>query len=146
MKTWKEPSLQDITDYTMCFACGRENPIGLRLTLRHEGETVKTEFTPGECHQGWPGIVHGGIINTLLDEAMAYVPIFQGLYCVTAKMEVRIRNTPSIGQPLFVSSWMTRRTRRLIDAEAEITLEDGTTVAEGKATMYIVKEVQKRLG
>ena len=58
----------------MCFACGQKNPIGLKLSFRREGETVKTEFTPGELHQVWHGVVHGWIINTILDEAMAYVP------------------------------------------------------------------------
>lgn len=140
MKAWNGPSLQSVKDYTMCFACGQENPAGLRLSFRREGERVKTEFTPGELHQGWPGIVHGGIINTLLDEAMAYAPFFQGLNCVTAKMEVRIRNATLVGQQLFISSGITRKRRRLIETEARITLEDGTPVAEAKATMYIVKE------
>ncbi len=140
MKVYKGPPLQDIKDYTMCFACGQENPIGLKLSFRQEGETVKTEFTPGESHQGWPGIVHGGIINTLLDEAMAYAALFQELYCVTAKTEVRIRNTALVGQQLYVSAWITNKRSKLVEAKAEIILEDGTPVAEGKATMYIVEE------
>ena len=140
MEAWRGQSLLSVKDYTMCFACGQENPIGLKLSFRREGETVKTEFTPGELHQGWPGVVHGGIINTLLDEAMAYVPFFQGLNCVTAKMEVRISNATRVGQQLFISSTITRRTRKLIEAKAKIALEDGTPVAEGKAIMYIVEE------
>ena len=127
-------------DYAMCFACGQENPIGLKLRFRSDGETVRAEFTPGELHQGWPGIVHGGIINTLLDEAMVYAPFFHGIHCVTAKMEVRIRQPVLVGQQLFISSIIARKTRRLIETEANIVLEDGTTVAEGKATMFVVNE------
>lgn len=145
MKDWKELDLRSAKGYTMCFACGEENPIGLKVRFRKEGELVKAEFTPGEFHQGWPGIVHGGIIETLLDEAMCYAPFFQGMYCVTAKMEVRIRQPVLVGQRLLISSTMTRKTRKLIEARANITLEDGTPVAEGKATVYVVNEAQKRM-
>ena len=145
MKAWKGQSLQSTMGYAMCFACGRENPIGLKLHLRKDGGTVKTEFTPGEYHQGWPGIVHGGIINTLLDEAMGYATFFEGLYCVTAKTEVRIRQPVLVGQQLFISSTITRKTRKLVETKGKIALEDGTPVAEGKAIMYIVNEAYERV-
>lgn len=142
MKMWQGPPLRDIDidNYTMCFACGRDNPIGLKLNLRQDGDTVRTEFTPDELHQGWPGVVHGGIINTILDEAMAYAAIYRGLYCVTAKMEVRIRNTPLVGQQLFISARITGNRRKLVEAGAEMKLGDGTVVAEATSTMYVVDE------
>jgi len=144
MRTWKGFAPQSVEDYSMCFACGQENPNGLKLRFRKEGETVKTEFTPGECHQGWPGIVHGGIIETLLDEAMCYAPfLFHGMYCVTAKIEVRIRQPVPAGQRLLISSNVVRKTRKLVETEANIILEDGSPVAEGKATMYVVSESKK---
>ncbi|MCY3609929.1 MAG: hypothetical protein OXH51_00120, partial [Gemmatimonadetes bacterium] len=43
-----------------CFVCGPENPIGLHLTFRLEGGACVSEFTPGENHQGYPGVIHGG--------------------------------------------------------------------------------------
>ncbi|MFC1962064.1 PaaI family thioesterase, partial [Chloroflexota bacterium] len=55
----------------LCFGCGQNNPIGLKLKFKKDGDGVRTEFTPGESYQGWPGMVHGGIIGCLLDEAMA---------------------------------------------------------------------------
>lgn len=70
MEAWRGQSLLSVKDYTMCFACGQENPIGLKLSFRREGETVKTEFTPGELHQGWPGVVHVGIINSTITRRM----------------------------------------------------------------------------
>ncbi len=145
MRIWKEFDLRSMKGYTMCFACGQENPIGLKLSFHRDGETARAEFTPGECHQGWPGIVHGGIIETLLDEAMCYAPFFHGMYCVTAKMEFRIRQPVMVGQRLLISSNMVRQTRKLVEAEAEIVLEDGTPVAEGKATMYVVSQAERRI-
>ena len=58
MKEWNGPPLRDVDldNYTMCFACGRDNPIGLKLKLQRDGEAVRTEFTPEEQHQGWPDL------------------------------------------------------------------------------------------
>jgi len=129
-----------LDNYSMCFACGRDNPFGLKLEVRRDGDGVRTEFTPEEHHQGWPGVVHGGILNTILDEVMAWAAIHRGLFCVTARMEVRIKSTPLVGQRYIASARVTAQRKRLVEAESEIILEDGTTVAEGKATMYIVEQ------
>jgi acyl-coenzyme A thioesterase PaaI-like protein len=120
--------------------CGKENPIGFKLDFRQEGEMVKAEFTPGEFHQGWPDIIHGGVLSLLLDEATVYVPRFFGLNCVTAKTEVRLRQPVRVGQKLLISAKMTKQNRKLVEAVGHITLEDGTLVAEGKALMYIVEQ------
>ncbi len=143
MIEWQGPPLRsvDLSTYTACYACGRDNPIGLKLHIRRDGDIARTEFVAEEHHQGWPGVLHGGILNTILDEVMAYAAIYRGLYCVTAKMEVRIRKTPLVGQRYLAGAWLTSHRRKLVEAQAEITLEDGTRVAEGKATMYLVEEI-----
>ena len=141
MSFWKGPSFRNYTHFPMCIACGKENPIGLKMELRFEQETVKAEFTPQAHHQGWPDIVHGGILHLLLDEATVYVPRYYGLNCVTAKFEARLRQPVHVGQQLLVSAWMTKRSRKLVEAEGQIRLADGTVVADGKATMYVVEEI-----
>lgn len=123
-----------------CFVCGRSNPIGLHVKLRKDGNKVVTEFTPEKVHQGWSGIVHGGIIHCLLDEAISWAALYEGLACVTAKMEARWRRPAHVGETLLVTGWITRNTRRLVEAEANITLRDGTVVAEGTGMMYVVKK------
>jgi len=140
MSFWKGPSFRSCSHFPMCIVCGQENPIGLKLTFRQEGDMVMTEFTPSELHQGWPEIVHGGVLSLLLDEATIYVPRLIGLNCVTAKSEVRLRQPVRVGQRLFITARLTRQTRKLIEAEGRILLADGTTVAEGKALMYIVEQ------
>jgi len=121
-----------------CFGCGQENPIGLKLSFRCEEDKAEAEFTPDELHQGWLGIVHGGIICTLLDEAMSHTVDSQGINCLTAKAEIRFRRPAFVGEPLVVTGTMTMKRKRLIEARAAITLKDGTIVAEGKSLMYIV--------
>ncbi len=121
-----------------CFGCGQENPIGLKLSFRCDEGKAEAEFTPDELHQGWPGIVHGGIICTLLDEAMSHTLDQQRINCLTAKAEIRFRRPALVGEPLVVTGTMTMKRKRLIEARSTITLKDGTIVAEGKSLMYIV--------
>jgi len=123
-----------------CFACGQENPIGLKLGFRCQEGRAETEFIPGELYQGWPGIVHGGILYTLLDEAMGYAVYPLGVNCVTATSEVRFKTPAPVGELLLITARVTRKRKRLIEARASITLKDGTTVAECKALMYVISE------
>jgi acyl-coenzyme A thioesterase PaaI-like protein len=136
----EEPSFALDESYTKCFACGKDNPIGLKLKFRQDGEVARSEFTPGEFHQGWRNIVHGGILCTLLDEAMGYATIFQGLSCITAESKVRFKKLVPVGEPLFITGAITKRARKLIWTRAGISLEDGTKVAEATATMWIVDQ------
>ncbi|MFH1087855.1 MAG: PaaI family thioesterase [Chloroflexota bacterium] len=125
---------------TRCFACSPNNPIGLKLKITRDGDAVKTEFTPGELHEGWAGIVHGGILFTLLDEVMSYVAIFDGVGAITVKTELRFRQSAQIGELLLASAVPVRKTRRLIETRGIVTRKDGTVVAEATATMYVVKK------
>ncbi len=121
----------------LCFACGEDNPIGLRLKPVYDGEKVTAEFTPTEHHQGWLNITHGGILYTLLDEVTAYTILCHGIeFGVTAKSEVRFKHVAPIGQPLQVSAWATKVTRRLVETRGVIALKDGTVVAEGESLFY----------
>lgn len=124
----------------LCFGCGQSNTIGLKLSFRRDGDSVFGEFICGEEYQGWPGIIHGGIIACILDEAMSHAAHSNGKSCITAKLEIRFKNPASVGETLLISSHLTRNTRKLIEAKAKISLKDGTVVAEGSALQYIVKD------
>ncbi len=134
----KEPVELTREGVNKCFGCGQDNPIGLKLRFHYDKDRAEAEFTPEELHQGWPGIVHGGIIFTLLDEAMGYALYPQQVNCVTAKAEARFRRPAMIGETLVVSSEVTRKTKRLVEVKASIALKDGTIVAEGTALMYVI--------
>ena len=120
----------------MCFGCGKNNPIGLKLKFEWDGKAAKAEFTPTELHQGWKDIIHGGILTTVLDEAIGYATFFENIPCVTATMQVRLRRPAVIGQPLIVTASVTKNARRFVETEAKLTLIDGTVVAEAKTTQY----------
>ncbi|MDP7212115.1 MAG: hypothetical protein QF413_00310, partial [Dehalococcoidia bacterium] len=57
--------------YPHCYRCGSENSTGLHLELEFDGQELHSEFTPLDQHEGYPGIVHGGVISSLLYEVMA---------------------------------------------------------------------------
>ncbi|SDC70118.1 MULTISPECIES: PaaI family thioesterase [unclassified Candidatus Frackibacter] len=117
----------------MCFACGPKNPIGLKLDFELKDDVVETKFTPQEVHQGFTGIMHGGLISTLLDEVMANVLYLQEIKAVTAKMEVKFRKPIKIGRELTTTGWIERKKRRTIDTAAKIINQDGEKVAEAEA-------------
>lgn len=126
--------------YSMCFGCGMDNPIGLKLTFAWDGKVVKAEFVPGRLHQGWANVVHGGILHSILDEAVSYAAIFEGFFCITAKMETRLRRPAEVEKPLIVTAFATRKTSRLVEAQAKIEAKDGTLIAESSATLFVISK------
>jgi uncharacterized protein (TIGR00369 family) len=137
----------------MCFVCGMQNPIGLKAFFYQDEEgRVVAHFTGKEEHQGYPGVMHGGIVTALLDEVIGRVSIAQDLlWGVTAKLEVRFRRPVPLGQPLTLVGEMTRLRSRTLEAHGEIRLEDGTVAAEAEG-VYIrlpqeeIERVEEELG
>ena len=139
MATLPQVSINADLSAGLCFGCGQNNPLGLKLSFEWDGNTASAEFVPGKFHQGWPGVVHGGIIICLLDEAMSYAAHFTGITCLTAKMEIQLKRPASLEEPLVITSSITRNTRKLIKTEAKVCLKDGTLVAESTATHFVVE-------
>ena len=109
--------------------------------LLMQGASVRIECTPPEHLQGWADILHGGILSTLLDEAITYVGIGTfDQHAVTAQLEVRFRNPAPTGVKLFVSAERIKVSKRLVEAKAEVTLGDGTLIATGTGKVVPVSE------
>ena len=123
-----------IENNNRCFVCGMENPFGLQVKpeISDAGAYVSIECTPSERYQGWANVLHGGILSTLLDEAITHVGIgtFNGP-AVTAQLEVRFRNPVPPGVKLLVRAERVKVSRRLVEAKAEIKGSDGTLIATG---------------
>ncbi|NKB68847.1 MAG: hypothetical protein GKR89_17415 [Candidatus Latescibacteria bacterium] len=91
---------EELIDDGMCFACGVRNDTGLHLHFEEVSGDIVTRFQPEARHQGFQGIVHGGILSTLLDEVMAHVLIRAGKKAVTARMEVQFKRIARVGEAL----------------------------------------------
>ncbi len=123
--------------YGNCFVCGENNPNGLRLRFEidKERQTLKTTFVASSTFQGWDGIVHGGILSTLLDEAMAKLVYDLGYEAVTASLEIKFKKPAPILEPLHVCGEITEVSKRLIRARAFVASGDGTILATGNSTL-----------
>lgn len=106
--------------------------------------TASADFTPTKQFQGWPRLVHGSIIEALLDEVMAYVTYMQGLRTTTAQMAVRFHHPAFLEQPLNIKAWETSKARRLVKVEGAVTSQEGQLVAKGKATLFVLNAKQKQ--
>jgi acyl-coenzyme A thioesterase PaaI-like protein len=126
-----------------CWVCGQANKDGLRIPFHRDGEHgAKADYTSRVEHDGWPGVLHGGITFALMDEALAWALFFQGIRGVTARAETSFKRPIRTGTPLAIRGWTTTRRRRLITAQAEI--RSGAPglelMAEMEATMFVLAE------
>src|SRR4051812_7740020 len=116
-----------------CLVCGRQNPHGLKLDLHVEPESgvVRMGFVPRVEHIGFEGIVHGGVLATVLDEAMVWAATWAGRrFCVAGEMNVRFRRSAAVGEPLTVEARVEQARSRLVLTNGTVADAAGETVAE----------------
>ena len=121
-----------------CFACGLENSNGLALRFDAIGpDEVMAETVIDDRFQGYPGVVHGGIVAAMLDEVAGRAGMVDdhNHFMVTAKLTVRYRKPVPVGQPLRLVGRVTQRRGRIASAVAEVQLADGTIGADAEATL-----------
>ena len=123
---------------TMCFACGQNNPIGLKIVFDFDGDACTAEFTPGDNHVGWENTVHGGIIYTALDDVTANVLYQQGIKAHTARCEIRYRQQASVGETLALKGWIEKQKGRLVLLKGEARRKhDDVLIADCEARFMI---------
>jgi len=130
-----------------CFGCGKTNPVGLRLEFQ-ENQAAATD-QPGDgvaCtteisnqYEGPPGYLHGGIIATLLDEAMSKANRAQGVTAMTRQMHVEyLRPVPS-GSTVRIEGRVSRSEGRKHWTEARILSVDGVTLAQATGLFIAIR-------
>lgn len=131
-----DEKLNDTSAYQGCFACGQRNSAGLKLVFWQAGDEIVTEYTPESHLQGFPGVVHGGILTTLLDEALSRRATIEGRWMMTGRLEVRFRNAAPVGERLRVSSRTLSSRSRMVQAAGEIRLAEApdTVIATAEGT------------
>ncbi len=122
-----------------CFACGQGNPIGLHLCYSYGEDGVEAAFTPQRDLQGYPGLMHGGLVATLLDETMAHAVSAAHGPAVTGDLHVRMRGRGvPIGRPLHLRGRVTGRRGRLVLTAATVHDEEGNLLAQGEGKFMLV--------
>ena len=119
-----------------CLVCGRENPHGLHLSLHVDAEGVVTvPFAPADHHIGFQGVTHGGVLATVLDEAMVWAATWAGRrFCLCGEMTVRFRKPALVGQPLVVEAKVQLNRPRIVKTVGVVRDKSGAVVAEATGT------------
>jgi acyl-coenzyme A thioesterase PaaI-like protein len=115
-----------------CFACGDDNPIGMHLEgIRREGDEVRATLRPRPEFQSYPGMLHGGLLATALDEMMGYAAILlAGAWNATARMEVRFRSPVPYDAAVELVGGVAQARSGRVRAWARLHLPDGRVGAE----------------
>ena len=132
MKKIKQPNSE------MCFVCGRSNPVGLYMRFEDDGELeVVSNYTVPSHYQGYPGIVHGGVLAAMLDEVVARVSMIGDPhhFMMSVRLEILYRHPVPTETPLRVVGRILRLRGRLGKAEGRIILPDGTVACEAAMTL-----------
>lgn len=127
-----------------CFGCGVQNEFGLHLAFYRTEEGVIGQFTPKTAHEGYMRMTHGGIVSTMLDEAMSWAVIDSGRLAVTARMSVDFRRPVPSREELTITAWVTRDRGRAVETSGEITSASGEVLALSTGLFVRVSEEQQR--
>ncbi len=130
-----------------CFVCGVENPLGLKLKIYEtEPGQVEAWYTPPEHFQGYPGLLHGGIVASLLDElsgrALMGSDPQRPRFMYTAKLKVKYRQNVPIGKPLRIVGKALRSKGRVAEGWAGLYDLQGNLLAEATALLVDVPAEQ----
>jgi acyl-coenzyme A thioesterase PaaI-like protein len=115
-------------EHSRCFVCSGLHPHGLGLDFQIQGTSVETAFSSGDQFQGYPGVLHGGIISSLIDGAMTNCLFAQGKAAVTAELALQFKHPVAASRPLRVKAWITHDYCPLYVLDAEL-IQDGKVMA-----------------
>lgn len=142
------PRLDLLPNASGCFVCGRDNPIGLKLRFTAAEVGVEAKVTPGPEYQGFGGVLHGGVIAALLDDALWYA-IYRatGVATMTAELSVRYKRSVPCGEPVTVRGALQENKRgRLFTARGGIFDAAGTLLTEATGSFLAAPpELAERL-
>ena len=131
-----------------CFACGKNNPLGLKLEWfnDYENKQIETTFTLSDDYCSYPGTVHGGIIATILDETSGRAILLNNDFnrlMVTLKMEVVYKKNTPTNTPLKAVGRVLRDGGSRAQVEGEILLPDGTVSAKCTSILFKIPQAVK---
>ena len=132
----------------MCLICGLENPVGLHLHMYEtEPGVVETTYTAPDHFQGYPGVLHGGMVAAIIDEISSRTHMgsdpHNPRFMFTAKLEVKYRRNVPIGKPLKIIGRAGKSKSRSAEAWAGIyDSETNELLAEGSTLLMNVPKDQ----
>src|SRR5262245_43257539 len=133
--------MKELPHTRSCFVCGESNPKGLNLRSLTDGQTVRLEFVPGAEQVGFAGVVHGGIIATVLDEVMVWAcAVRTKRFAFCAELSVRyLHPLPPGVKTLARAELVANRRDRVFEAKAQLESESGTVYASATGKYLPIK-------
>jgi uncharacterized protein (TIGR00369 family) len=128
-------------NHDRCFACGKDaHGLGLRFVACNDhADAVETQVTIGESFEGYVGVVHGGIVATLLDAAMTHCLMAKGIRAVTAALNVRYKHPMRSGMEAGVRAMLVSWRHPVYELKAWVET-GGTTLAVATARFFAKDE------
>lgn len=132
--------MKGFEDDNSCFVCGALNSGGLKLTFSENGETgeVISKAVFSNRFQGWKGVLHGGIISTVLDEVMIKAADRRGFKCVTAELNVRFKKPAYTNTQYFIRGKVVEVKKRLVFTKGVIAGPDDEILASAEGKLFIL--------
>lgn len=133
--------MQTLPHTRSCFVCGEANPLGLKLRFETDGQLVRATFSPRPEHIGFKGVVHGGLIATVLDEIMVWAcAVTTRRFAFCAEMSVRFLNPMPPGAVVKLTGELTaNRKGRIFEARGMAQDADGLMLAEATGKYLPIK-------
>lgn len=131
-----------------CFICGTENKSGLQANFYElDNKKIACVFNAKSIHEGHPGILHGGIICSILDETAgrAMAAVESDISAFTIELKTNYFSPVPSNTELTAVGWVEEIREKVYISVAEIYLPDGRTAARGRGVYYIVKNDTKKI-
>lgn len=116
-----------------CFVCGKENPIGLKVNIFLKNGNCNFTINFKKEYQSWTNIVHGGLLSSILDEAMWWACASKGYNTVTAELKVRFKKPLPVNKEVKAEGRVVEVKKKLIKTVAEVKDKNNVyAIAQGK--------------
>lgn len=132
--------MNKFSDDNHCFVCGENNPHGLQFQFKYleKLDQVSAEINFPEKYQGWQGVVHGGLISTVLDEVMVKATGFRNLICVTAELQIKFKKPAFTNTPYRATGTILEIKRKLVFAEGFLRDRENNIIASARGKFFVV--------
>ena len=135
MKKIKKESWNQQDDF--CFGCSEKNPVGLQLDFYDYGDYVESEWIANKNYEGWHGVLHGGIVATLLDEVGSWVIISKiGGAGMTVELNVRYHKKISTNEKIYIQGKLIEHKRNIAFIESKI-IQNGEIKASAISKYFL---------
>lgn len=138
-RLWESPPADGLpmSHFDECVVSGRENPMGIAIEVRREGDVAVAEFVLGAAFEGAPQRAHGGIVASIADDIMGYVLALHRTPAYTGRLTVHYRAPAPLRTPLRARAWLDRRQGRKLWIASEI-VDGETLIAEGEGLFIAI--------